>query len=239
MKRHLLVWVAAAALGASQGALAQYGGGQSVGASAGDWEFRIGPVFTESKNIGFNGGSNANIDSTTGVKIGTGWYVSPQLVIGMNFAWAQSTFDGTVKGNTSNTPGAPSISSQIENGHVDFSTLMFDATYTFLDGPFKPLIEAGLGWNWLNTNIAAGPPQYGCWWDPWWGYICSGYQPTHGSSSFTYQVGAGVQFNFNRSFAVNVDYRYTWFQLSNSTGTPAIGSVELMFVWRFPGSHYY
>ena len=55
-----------------------------MGASAGDWEFRIGPVFTESKNISFNGGSNADVNSTTGVKVGAGWYVSPQLAIGMN-----------------------------------------------------------------------------------------------------------------------------------------------------------
>ena len=96
---------------------------------------------------------------------------------------------------------------------------------------------AGLGWQWLNTNIASAPPQTGCWWDPWWGYVCSTWQPTHGSSSFTYQVGGGLQFNFSRTFAVNVDYRYTWFQLSNASGTPAVGSVELLFIWRIPG-HY-
>src|SRR6516164_8659552 len=88
MKHHLLIWAAAAALAASQNAVAQFG--TPVGAQAGDWEFRIGPVFTESKNIGFTGGSNADINSTTGVKSGTGWYVRPQLAIGMNFAWAQS-----------------------------------------------------------------------------------------------------------------------------------------------------
>src|SRR5215471_10854845 len=96
MKHHLLVLVAASALAASQGAMAQFGRGGDVNASPGDWEFRIGPVFTESKNIGFNGGSNANVDSTTGVKIGTGWYVSPHLAIGMNFSWAQSSFSVNV-----------------------------------------------------------------------------------------------------------------------------------------------
>ena len=233
MKHHLLVLVAASALAASQGAGAQmFGGGGAVGASAGDWEFRIGPVFLESKNVGFNGGSSADISSTTGVKIGTGWYLSPHLAIGMNFAWAGTSFNGTVQS------GIPGVSSHIENGHADFSTLMFDATYTLLDGPIKPLIAGGLGWNWINTNIASGPPQTGCWWDPWWGYVCSGYQPTHGSSSFSYQLGGGVQFNFSRSFAVNVDYRYTWIQLSNANGTPGFGGIELLFLWRFPGAHY-
>ena len=237
MKHHLLVLVAASALAASQGAMAQFGHGD-VNASAGDWEFRIGPVFTESKNIAFNGGSNANVDSTTGVKIGTGWYMSPHLAIGMNFAWANTSFNGTVCSTSiaCNAANPPSV--HIENGHVDFSTLNFDGTYTFLEGPLKPFIVAGIGWQWLNTNIASAPPQTGCWWDPWWGYVCSTWQPTHGSSSFTYQVGGGLQFNFSRTFAINVDYRYSWFDLNNASGTPALGSVELMFVWRFPGYHY-
>jgi opacity protein-like surface antigen len=231
MKHPLLVLVSAAALAAVQGAGAQMMGGGNTGGAMGDWEFRIGPVFQQSKNVGFKGGSNADIDSTTGVKIGTGYYVTDQLIIGGNFGYGQSNFNGTVQGGTGN------IASHIENGHVDFSTLMFDATYTLLHGPIKPFGKVGLGWNWINTNIASGPPQTGCWWDPWWGYVCSGYQPTHGDSSFAYQVGAGVQFSFSRSFAIDADYQYTWIQLSNANGTPGFGAFELLFVWRFPGYH--
>ena len=112
---------------------------------------------------------------------------------------------------------------------------MFDATYTLLDGPIKPFGVAGLGWNWVNTNIRHGPPQAGCWYDPWWGYVCNGYQPTHGASSFAYQIGAGVQFNFNRQFAIDADYKYTWIDLHNASSTPGIGGAELLFVWRFTG----
>ncbi len=226
MKHHLLILASAAALAASQSVGAQMMGGG--GGARGDWEFRIGPVFQESKNVSFHGGSSADIDSTTGIKIGAGFYVTDQLIIGGNFGYGQSSFNGTVQS------GSPGLSAQIENGHVDFSTLMFDATYTFLQGPIRPFGKVGLGWNWINTNIASGPPQYGCWWDPWWGYICSGYQPTHGSSNFAYQVGAGVQANFSRSFAIDLDYQYTWVDVSNATSTPGFGAIELLFVWRFP-----
>jgi opacity protein-like surface antigen len=230
MKHLLLVLVSFAALAVSHGAAAQMGYG-STGAAAGDWEFGIGPVFIQSKDIDFKGGSTVHVDSTTGVKIRTAWYVSPDLAIGFNFGWAGTDFNATnVKQNGSTF---------LQNGHLDFSTLMFDAVYTFGQRPIKPLISAGLGWNWLNTNIASGPPQTGCWWDPWWGYICSGYQPTVGSNSFTYQLGAGLQFNLSRSFLVDLDYRYTWIQVSNANGTPGFSNVELLFIWRFPGSRYY
>ena len=229
MKHHVLVLVSAVALAASQGAAAQMMGSNAAGAQ-GDWEFRIGPVFQESKNVSFNGGSNANIDSTVGVKIGAGYYVTDHLIIGGNFSYGQSSFNGSIRQNTG--------TSFIQNGHVDFSTMMFDATYTFLPGPIQPFGKVGLGWNWINTNIASGPPQAGCWWDPWWGYICSGWQPTHGASSFTYQAAAGVQFSFSRSFAVDLDYQYTWVDLSNTNSTPGFGAVELLFVWRFPAYYH-
>jgi opacity protein-like surface antigen len=233
MKRHLLLLLSAAAVVSSQGALAQMMGHGDNSGAAGDWEFRIGPVFQESKSIGFKGGSNADIDSTTGIRVGTGYYVSDQFIVGMNFGWGQSSFNGLVQS------GLPGTSAVIENGHVDFSTLMFDGTYLLpLRGAIKPFVVGAIGWNWINTNIAAGPPQYGCWWDPWWGYVCSGYQPTHGSNSFAYQAGAGVQINFTRSFTVNVDYRYTWIDISNADGTPGFGQIGLIFVWRFPSYHY-
>ena len=148
------------------------------------------------------------------------------MIIGGNFSYGQSKFNGTVQS------GTPGVSAQIENGHVDFSTLMLDATYLFLPGAIKPFGKVGLGWNWANTNIASGPPQVGCWWDPWWGYVCNGYQPTHSASSFAYQLGAGVQTNFTRSFAVNLDYQYTWINLSHASSTPGFGALELLFIWR-------
>jgi hypothetical protein len=90
MKLRLLVLVSAAALAASQSAGAQMGGEHS--GAPGDWEFRIGPVFTESKNVGFDGGSNADIKSTTGIKVGSGYYVSDHLIIGGNFSYANADF---------------------------------------------------------------------------------------------------------------------------------------------------
>jgi opacity protein-like surface antigen len=225
MKHHLRLLASAAVLAASQGVGAQIMGGGDAGGARGDWEFRLGPVFTESKNVAFNGGSNADIKSTTGIKLGTGYYVTDQLIIGGNLSYGRSDFNGTVQGNNGSV--------SLENGRVDFSTLMFDATYTLLQGPIKPFGVVGLGWNWVNTNIASGPPQTGCWWDPWWGYVCTGYQPTHGSSSFAYQAGAGVQFNFGRQFAIDADYKYTWIDLHNASSTPGIGSIELLFLWRF------
>ncbi|HXI66788.1 MAG TPA: hypothetical protein VNH41_02530, partial [Steroidobacteraceae bacterium] len=94
MKHLLRVLISFAALAVSHGAAAQMGYG-STGAAAGDWEFGIGPVFIQSKDIDFKGGSKVSVDSTTGVKIRTAWYVSPDLAIGFNFGWAGTDFNGS------------------------------------------------------------------------------------------------------------------------------------------------
>ena len=201
MKHHLLLLVSAAALAASQGAVAQMGA--VTGGAMGDWEFRIGPVFQESKNISFNGGSSANIDSTVGIKVGAGYYVTDQLIIGGNFSYGSSSFNGCVAGNTPPVASCANGAS-IENGHVDFSTLMFDATYMFLHGPIKPYGKVGLGWNWINTNIASGPPQTGCRWDPWWGYVCTGWP--HGSAASRCRRSPTTDPTGSRSAAVRRRY---------------------------------
>jgi len=48
-----------------------------------------------------------------------------------------------------------------------------------------------------------------------------------------------LQFNLSRSFLIDLDYRYTWIQVSNANGTPGFSNIELLFIWRFPGSRYY
>jgi opacity protein-like surface antigen len=226
MKRLFLVLAFTAALGASQAASAQYASSQ--GPAAGDWEFRIGPVFMNSQDVDFKGGSTAKVKSNTGIKGGAGYYLNENLVLGGNFAYSKADFSGTVNGGTAGTTA-------FENGRLEFSSLMFDATYNFAQGPFRPFVEGGLGWNWINTNIATGPPQVGCWWDPWWGYVCNGYQPTKSNSSFAYQLGVGAQLNFNREFGLSASYKKTWIDMKNSSSTPGFDGFELLFNWRFPG----
>jgi opacity protein-like surface antigen len=230
MKQLWLCVVAAGALLATQAASAQYvAGGGGNGPATGDWELRIGPIFMNSKTVNFQGGATANINSETGVKVGAGYYLTDALVLGGNFSFIHANFDGTAV--SANPPGQ----FQVANGHADLSSFIFDARYKFLDGMFRPWVEAGLGWTWVNTNIASGPPQTGCWWDPWWGYICSGFQPTKNTSAFAYQIGAGFEVNFNRQFGLSAGYLETWEKFSRASGTPSFGGIEVMFNWRFTG----
>jgi opacity protein-like surface antigen len=227
VKLALLVLVAALVVALPPAARAQ-----SSGPAAGDWEFALGPSFGMSKTVDFNGGSTADIQSSWGGKFGAYYYLSDHLSLGGSYAYASGDFNATVQPGAG-TPGG----AQLENGHLYSNSFMFNARYSLLDGPIKPYGLIGIGYNFTNTNIASGPPQVGCWWDPWWGYVCNGYQNTKSTSGFEYQVGAGVQLNFSRGFAVQAGYNETWISFHNSSGTPSFGSVDVLFVWRY-GSGY-
>jgi len=230
MKQRVLGLVAGAALFAMQAASAQYiAGGGGSGPAAGDWELRIGPQFIESKTIDFQGGASAKVDSSTGVKIGAGYYLTDGLVLGGNFSWSHADFSATAASATG------SGTYEITGGHVDSTTFIFDARYKFLDGPFRPWVEAGLGGTWISTNIPNGYAQAGCWWDPWWGYICGTYQSTKGGSAFAGQLGAGFEVNFNRSYGLSAGYLWTEQSIDHASGHPAFSGIEVMFNWRFTG----
>jgi hypothetical protein len=94
-------------------------------------------------------------------------------------------------------------------------------------------VTASAGWAWIDTNIATGPPQTGCWWDPWWGYICTTFQNTKSLDGFSYGLGVGARYDINDQFAVKAAYRMQWVDLSNASGTPDIDGFELTFGWKF------
>jgi opacity protein-like surface antigen len=196
-----------------------------AGPEQGDWEFRIGPIFGLSQNVDFHGGT-AEIKDTAGLKLGAAYYLTEHLSLGGNLAFSRGDFSSEVINSGVNVG--------VQNGHETSSSLLFDATYSFLHGPFRPYVEGGLGYGWVDTNIASGPPVAGCWWDPWWGYVCSGYQPTRGTSSWVGQLGAGLQYNFNHQFGVSAGYRENWAKLASKTTD--LGALEVMFNWRFLGN---
>src|SRR3974390_2018347 len=98
MKSLIAILSCAAALAVSQSANAQYASGQNP--EAGDWEFRIGPIFVNSQSVGFKGGTTANIKSNTGLKGGAAWYLNSNLALGGNFSYSRGDFDASVNPGT-------------------------------------------------------------------------------------------------------------------------------------------
>jgi opacity protein-like surface antigen len=102
----------------------------------------------------------------------------------------------------------------------------FNFVYHFMTEQFTPFVQAGLGWSYIDSNIADGPPGAICWWDPWWGYICEGYQDTYNDTRFSYNVAVGVRYELDNSMFFRASYQQNWVTLSNSDDL-SLGMVHL------------
>jgi outer membrane protein assembly factor BamD len=205
------------------------GGGWQLGGApqqAGKWEATVGVIASNSTGVDFKGGTKADIDSGLGFMAGAGYYVTDRLRFGSTFTYDQKDYTADVAGDT---PGE----SFTAEGSLDTMTVMFDAAYTFLTGPFTPYVVGGLGWAWVDTNIATEPPQVGCWWHPWYGYICTSWQDTKTVDGLAYEVGIGMRYSFSNSLAADGAYRMRWMDFDNATGTPSTDTLQLNLVWKF------
>ena len=105
--------------------------------------------------------------------------------------------------------------------------------YNFLAADFTPYVTGGIGWSFIDTNIPNSQVEIGCWWDPWYGQICTPYQSTRTEDEFTYQVGAGVRWDFSPGFSMRFGYEKHWYDYGNATSTPDLDQLKLgvMFIY--------
>ena len=223
--RNLLLQGTAVVAGLAALAVVQTAAAQSADRE-GRWEASAGLTFINSSDVDFDGGTTADIDSDNGFKFGVAYHFSDHLKFGGSLSFSTIDHDAQIAGDEVGEFFGV-------RGELEATTLMADATYNFMDGPFTPFVVAGLGWSWTDTNIADAPPEVGCWWDPWWGYVCANFQDTRTIDGFAYQLGAGARYDFGNAFAVEAAYRVMWVDYENAESTPDFDAFELNFGWKF------
>lgn len=190
------------------------------------WLTRIGANYQPTTNVAFDGGSKVEFNSSTGFLVGLGYDLSDRLQVGANFTYDQRNYEANLAGDE------PGETFPIR-GSLDSMGVMFDLTYYFMTGRFTPFITTGIGWNFVDTDIPTSPPQVGCWWNPWYGYICEGFQETKSVDGFAYQAGAGLRYIVNPTISVSGSYRMNWLDFPKAQGTPGFDGYQLIVNWGF------
>ena len=208
-------------------------GGAAVQAAdrEGMWETSVGTVFQNSTEADFKGGSLAEFDSDTSFKLGFDYHYTEHLQIGLSFGLGTTDYEASLATDINGDGNADGFTNV--RGDLEFSTFLVNGTYNFMSGPFSPFVTGGLGWSWVDTNIATEPPQVGCWWDPWYGYICTSFQDTKTLDGLAYQLGVGARYDFSDTLAVHGSYRINWIDFDQAEGTPDFDGFELRVGWKF------
>lgn len=154
------------------------------------------------------------MDSNLGFGLGFAYNLNRHFNIGVNISNTRADYRAQVL--AANKQGGGQTWQKIRH-EADHYSFMFIGSYYLLSGDITPVFNAGIGTSTLDSNIADGPGTAYCWYDPWYGYICDSYQSTYKDSSFTYQAGVGMRFDFARNAFLNVLYQKQWQDVSFKT----------------------
>lgn len=160
------------------------------------WEFFLAPQYTNSKTLTFDNGATADINDRSSLGFGFGYNMNAHLEFSGLFSAGSSNYTGTrILDDGSDTP-------EKFAANLYTSSINFDITYNLLSGPLTPYISANIGTTYIDSGIPTGNIGTICWWDPWWGYICSPSAQTYTSTEFNYGAGLGLRYDFNRKLYV-------------------------------------
>jgi len=190
------------------------------------WQARIGASYQPTTDVDFDGGSRIEFNSSTAFLIGIGYELSNHFEIGANFTYDDRDYEGLLAGDEPDED-FPVL------GNMETMGVMFDLSYYFLTGRFRPFLTTAAGWNFVDTNVETRPPQVGCWWNPWYGYICESFQDTKSVDGFAYQVGAGVNYRITPTVSLSGSYKMSWLDMPKADGTPTFDAIQIILNWGF------
>lgn len=192
------------------------------------WEASIAAIYQDSKFVSAEGGSSIDIDSQWGFGFGFAYNVSNKLAFGADFEFIRPDYTAVlVEENTAQ----PEII--IDHEMYQFNG-RFKGIFNVLDGPFTPYVEAGFGWSYFDSKVADGPPNTGCWWHPWYGYICNNYYDTFDDTLFSYGGALGLRYELRGGSFVKLSYNH-WLMdgFGSSSDDEAFEAARLEFGWSF------
>jgi outer membrane assembly lipoprotein YfiO len=186
----------------------------------GKYEITLQPRYNASKSIGSGGGSSIDLDPGFGFGLGFGYNFTNNLGLHLDGSWARANY--TAKIATTDSGGISTPPTSI-NGTLDTTTIALNMNYYFLNRPFTPFVTGGIGWTWVDSNIPSGPPEGTCWWDPWYGYICTAYRNTYTKNSFSYNLGLGVRWDAYPGVFLQGSVGLQWLDLGKAGTTDFLG----------------
>jgi opacity protein-like surface antigen len=168
------------------------------------WEFGGELIYQDSQDITGDNDSAAAIDSDVGIALTFGYRVNERLVVNFGIDWNNVDYQAHLE-----SEDFPGLSVDVD-GELESFTPRVGVDFNFMEGPITPYINGTIGYTFIDTNIPDGPPQTGCWWDPWYGQICGTWQSTRSLDEFVYGAGLGVRWDASDTLSAKLEYHKRW-----------------------------
>jgi opacity protein-like surface antigen len=191
----------------------------------GTWEASLLAGSQSSLDVSGSNGSTAALDSEFAWGFTIGWNLSPRWNFSYRFMMASPDYTATF------VPENPEIPPQTLKYSADRYSNQVNATWHLFKGPLTPYLQAGVGYTLLDSNIPSTPPVTGCWWDPWWGYICDTTWSTYDTSGFSYNVGLGLRWDVNGALFFRGAWHREFFSGDNADFDFDTMTLEAGLMW--------
>ncbi len=175
------------------------------------WDISVQTRYVGEQTRDGEGASSASVESDLGWGIGFDYNLNERFDVGLFFNWRSANYTATV------VPELTSDESEIYSSWLETSTIAVSADWNVLPKRITPYVTGALGWTLIDTNIPADI-YGGCYYDPWYGYVCMTDVATYGTDVFSYSIGAGMRFEVSEAFFIRVGYDYNGVDLEGADG---------------------
>jgi opacity protein-like surface antigen len=188
------------------------------------WEAGFDVVYQLSKTMDFENGTQVDFDDDVGVSFTFGYRVNPHIELQFALDWSDLDYYATL---ATEDFGVLAV-----QGEMEYFTPRANLQWNLYSGSFTPFVMAGVGYSFIDTDIPTGRPQTGCWWDPWYGYMCTTVQPTKTTEEFTYQAGFGIRMDVSSTLSLRLAVERHFIDIGAATGSPYVDQAKLGISFR-------
>ena len=160
------------------------------------------------------------VESVQALGVGFGWEINNHWTLNGDLMFAYP--DYKLSFNNATITG---------EGFMNTGTMNID--FNILRGRFTPFLTAGIGFHYFDSGIPAGPTIPVCWWDYWWGYVCTGATPTHVNTSFTYNGGGGLRWDINDQVFVKAAVSVQYVDSNTAANNVNLTRYSFAFGWKY------
>lgn len=157
--------------------------------------------------------------------IGFGYHLNNYLSVRTELLFGSANFRGDLP-----TAAGGTVAIQQD---VLVQTGRLNLDYNIINRRLTPFVTAGIGYQYLEAELDQLPPAEVCWWDPWWGWVCSDAQPIASDFQFTWNAGVGVRWDINDHLFVKVLAGANWVQYSGAQDLTTQFEAVFSLGWSF------
>lgn len=191
------------------------------------WELGTHVFSLGSESLAGNEGSSLDVDSQLGWGISGAYNFNNRFALGVEFGQVSPEYQATLVMDDGG-------SSETVNSVMDITNLELSGAYYFFDSSFTPFVEAGIGYMRMDSQNSGDQQQNaGCWWDPWWGYICSSSFDAYSDSRTSYSGALGIRWDLGQEWSVRGSYGLTEFDTDSPMDNTQLESFKIDVNFRF------